>query len=335
MRVRAAVTLFLAVVVASTLATTRQAQAQVVGEVCRGSIDASRLTSVITAACPRVFPIQTLTYRFSCKDQCGHETVNSTVQGIGHGDCFGFGDCNNPITCYPLEGPERRLTNPPRFEKELLNQEGFRPSFGCIPLDCRGSGITLLEASCECGGPMSDCAQDPLILGLDDSALPLTDRASGVRFDLDGNGNPEQTPWTRAGRRDAFLALDRNGNGRIDSGVELFGDATPQPGSDAKNGFLALAVFDDAFNGGNEDGRITELDRIFSRLRLWVDSNHDGESQPAEILRLEDEGIEWLSLSHQAVDRADRYGNRFLFRGRFGQAQGLTKSLWDVQFSAP
>jgi hypothetical protein len=212
---------------------------------------------------------------------------------------------------------------------------GKKPGIGCNPLRCVDAGVSQITAECACGGPMSECAQDPLILSLGDSALPLTDRANGVRFDLDGNGNPEQTPWTRAGRSAAFLVLDRNGNGRIDSGVELFGDATPQSESDTKNGFLALAVFDDAFNGGNEDGRIDGLDRIFRHLRLWVDLNHDGESQPSEILRLEEEGIAWISLAYQAVDREDRHGNRLLFRGRFGQAQGPEKSIWDVQFSAP
>lgn len=182
---------------------------------------------------------------------------------------------------------------------------------------------------------MSDCAQDPLILSLDDASLPLTDRAGGVWFDLDANGNPELTPWTQPGRRDAFLVLDRNGNGRIDSGAELFGDATPQSETAGKNGFAALALFDDAFNGGNDDGRIDASDTIFEHLRLWLDLDHDGQAQPSEIARLQDSGVLWISLAYQTVDRPDRFENRFLFRGRYGRASGAPGFVWDVAFSTP
>jgi hypothetical protein len=310
-------------------------EAQVVGETCRGTISGSRRSSVITASCPAVVPRQVLTYRFTCNDQCGHQTDNFLVEGVGHGDCFGFGSCNHPITCYPVELPETYTANPPRFEKQIINQKGMKPFLGCDPLDCVDNGITLIAAECECGGPMSDCAQDPLILSLGDSALPLTDRVSGVRFDLNGDGRPEQTPWTHALRRDAFLVLDRNGNGRIDSGLELFGDATPQPEDEGKNGFRALAVFDDRFNGGNEDGRIDAHDRIFEHLRLWVDLNHDGTSQTSEMVRLADERVVGISLAYEPISREDRHGNRFLFRGKYGLSQGADRLVWDVQFSAP
>ena len=67
----------------------------------------------------------------------------------------------------------------------------------------------------------------PIIVDTARDGYRLTSVANGVYFDVNADGTPERTAWTRRDSDDAFLAMDRNGNGRIDDGTELFGNYTP------------------------------------------------------------------------------------------------------------
>ena len=167
-----------------------------------------------------------------------------------------------------------------------------------------GCGVGELEET-------SDKGDTPIFLNLDRGGITLTDAAGGVAFDLDADGELERVAWFAEGSGDALLVLDRNGNGWIDDGGELFGGATDQPPSDEPNGFLALAVFDREDAGGNGDGRIDASDAVYQHLRLWTDRARDGISQADELDNLAGRGVRAIDLSYVTSRSRDRHGNEF------------------------
>jgi hypothetical protein len=241
----------------------------------------------------------------ACYDAC--DVCNATAAG-----CFLFA-LPGPSTCCGANcnvcGIPRVLGNP----------------FGCVA-DCQCSAGLVCDPAgtgkCidpNAGGGHGACEYDttdpsracsPVLIDLSGNGFWLTDAARGVRFDISGTGQPIQLAWTTADSDDAFLALDRNGNGTIDNGRELFGNFTEQPPSDHPNGFSALAVFDDG------DGIIDSHDGVYPSLRLWVDQNHDGVSQPIELFPLDSKGVWALGLKYHISRRVDRYGNVFRYRAR-------------------
>jgi hypothetical protein len=182
-------------------------------------------------------------------------------------------------------------------------------------------------------GGAGTCAS-PIIIDLAGSGFQLTSATNGVLFDIANAGAPIQIAWT-GNANNAFLVLDRDGSGAITSGAELFGNFTSQPSSPHPNGFLALAVYDDPMNGGNGDGMIDSRDQIFSKLRLWVDANHDGISQPGELHLLPDMGVYSISLDYSLSGRTDEYGNVFRYKARINQGihgnpADIGKTAYDV-----
>lgn len=156
---------------------------------------------------------------------------------------------------------------------------------------------------------------DPLILDLDGDGVALTSAADGVLFDLTGAG-PARTAWVK-GHDDALLAIDLNGNGRIDDGSELFGDTFSLGGLRARDGFEALTIADSPRNAGNGDGRVDPRDGLFDRLLLWRDNNHDGVTQPGELSSLGCAGIESLDARRRNRPTTDRHGNDLSAQGSF------------------
>ena len=120
---------------------------------------------------------------------------------------------------------------------------------------------------------------DPLVLNLQGSKLSLSEQR--YAFDLNADGNDENTHFVTG--NSAFLALDKNGDGAINNGYELFGAITGQ-------GFAELAVYDE-----DENGFIDEADNIYQQLKLY---NKDSEGND-QLISLQEQGIGAIHLGYQ------------------------------------
>jgi hypothetical protein len=185
-----------------------------------------------------------------------------------------------------------------------------------------GTNLYWSDAACDCGvHPEYSFCGSPILIDTAHDGYHLTDVEHGVLFDLDCTGTPKRTAWTRPGSDDAFLAMDRNGNGRIDDGCELFGNHTPaftnEPFPNAANGFEALSFLQDPDYGMSvADTRIDRRDMPFGRLLLWRDLNHNGISEPEELQPVTETALLALSTEYKQTPRKDRHGNAFLLKGK-------------------
>lgn len=196
-------------------------------------------------------------------------------------------------------------------------RESHEPDPDCSP----SPDLFAVWTSADCTEHPGD--PDPLVVDVHSNGVALTSLDDGVRFDVNADGIAERVAWTRAGGDDAWLVLDRNGNGRIDDGTELFGNYTPpQPRTTSPNGYIALGELESSAQRGNGDHVVDAADAIWHDLRLWRDANHDGVSQASELSTLAANGVESLEVTPRKSGRRDRYGNFFRYRAKAGGSVG-------------
>lgn len=169
----------------------------------------------------------------------------------------------------------------------------------------------------------------PIILDLDgDGIIRTVGLTSGVNFDHAADGFAERTGWVAPD--DGLLVWDRNANGTIDSGRELFGSETLLPnGMKAVNGFEALKAFD-----ANGDGAIDANDPVYAQLRVWVDGNTDGRNAEGELLTLEAAGVQSINLHYTNSSFVDAQGNAHRQVGSYTTTDGQTRAATDVWFTS-
>ncbi|MDP3744638.1 MAG: calcium-binding protein, partial [Methylotenera sp.] len=168
--------------------------------------------------------------------------------------------------------------------------------------------------------------RDPLTFDLDNDGLETVGASTTnpILFDHDGDGTKNGTGWVKSD--DAMLVLDRNGNGTIDNGRELFGDNTIKSnGQLAADGFDALADMDT-----NADGVVNASDTQFANLRLWRDLNQDGISQSNELFTLASQNIVGINVASTAHSTTLANGNQLADTGSFIKADGSTGTVGEV-----
>ena len=168
--------------------------------------------------------------------------------------------------------------------------------------------------------------KDPLTLDLDGDGLETVgiDPANPILFDHDGDGISNATGWIKPD--DGFLVMDRNGNGLIDNGTELFGDSTPAyAGGKTADGFAALAQEDT-----NHDGLVNASDANWNELRVWQDANSDGISQEGELHTLEELGIAGFHTAKTENSKRLANGNEIADLGSYIKSDGSEGAVGQI-----
>ena len=169
---------------------------------------------------------------------------------------------------------------------------------------------------------------DPMILDLDGDGIETmaAGQYQGALFDHNKDGIRTATGWVKPD--DGLLALDRNGDGIINNGGELFGDSTLlADGSRAAHGYAALVELD-----SNGDGKVDAADEQFADLRVWRDLNSDGISTASELFTLEELGIASLDTAYKNTHTGLAGGNTLVQQGSFTKADGSSGQMGDVNF---
>ena len=171
---------------------------------------------------------------------------------------------------------------------------------------------------------------DPLALDLNGNGIETlaANGHDGALFDHERLGIRTATGWVHG--NDGILVYDRNGDGKINDGGEIFGDNTLlKNGKTAAHGFEAAAELDD-----NGDGKLDAADGAFGKLGVWRDLNHNGISEEGEIFALKDLRIKSLNLGYTQADKDLGNGNTLAEVGSYTDEDGNEHIMGDLRLSA-
>jgi hypothetical protein len=286
-------------------------------------------------------------------NSCTQSTTHSRLQtdptcvpcpdadGDGYYDsACGGNDCDDTkAAVHPGASENTYLKCKDSFDQDDNDCDG---ATNCEDSDCWNT------AACQCApvscgegsapGPYPECGcqpYSPVVIDVAGNGFNLTSASTGVSFDFNGDGTGDRVSWTAPNSDDAWLCLDRDQNGTIDNGSELFGNFTPQsspPPGMGRNGFNALVEYDKAGKGGNADGLITERDTVFRDLLLWQDTNHNGISEASELRSLNQLGLTTIECDYKESKKTDQYGNKFRYRAKVRDQRNtqISRWAWDV-----
>jgi Ca2+-binding RTX toxin-like protein len=167
----------------------------------------------------------------------------------------------------------------------------------------------------------------PLAFDLDGDGIETVGLDNGIYFDHDNNGFAEATGWIAPD--DGLLTYDKNQNGNIDSGEELFGNHFRlSGGGTAQHGFQALGELDSDANKV-----IDHRDREWSKLRIWQDYDLDGTADAGELNDVASHGIKSIPLDYVFSSYVDWHGNQHRQEGKYMKSDGSMAALTDVWFN--
>lgn len=166
----------------------------------------------------------------------------------------------------------------------------------------------------------------PIIIDMNGDGVNTLSKNYGVSFYFDGDGKLENTAWVD--KHDALLVIDKNGDGLINNGSELFGEnSIKRDGSIVLDGFDALSDYEN-----NNDGLINTHDQVWKELKVWQDKNSDGISQNEELSLLNDTGISSIELVTKISDYVDENGNLHKIRSSVNWGNNRKTDVVDVWF---
>jgi hypothetical protein len=198
----------------------------------------------------------------------------------------------------------------------------------------------------QAGDSLCDQRSSPLVIHMasdvnNPKAIELSSQEDGIDFDLLGaSNNYESVRISWFTNEDYRMLALPDAEGKVRGIDQLFGNATTGPdGQDADNGYAALAKYDGTSADGHfrlaqPDGRIDRRDPIFSRLRLWLDRNRDGVSQPDELVSLKAAHIAYIDLDYSTdYAETDQYGNKTMMKSVVGYTNGALDLIFDLWFA--